>query len=251
MQSSRIAALLEPFLERALASPQLQQISMYIDLLLRWNARMNLTAIRDPEKIVTRHFGESFFLARHLFPPLPVSGHPERSPAMGVANGSAESKTPYPSTASASLNLSFARGGITPRVIDLGSGAGFPALPLKIWAPHVQMVLVESNHKKATFLREVARTLTLTDVDVIAERAEVLSVLPSTQFPRADVVTLRAIEKFDKILPLAAAFMAPSARLALLIGSAQLPSPELLSSLNWQSRQVPKSHSRVLSIGVR
>ena len=68
MDPALIAALLEPFLDRPLSPAQLGQISTYIDLLLRWNARINLTAIREPEEIVTRHFGESFFLARHLFP---------------------------------------------------------------------------------------------------------------------------------------------------------------------------------------
>ncbi len=86
MHPTRIAELLEPFLtvapaachseharsageEPASLSPaQLQDISTYIDLLLRWNARINLTAIRDPEEIVTRHFGESLFAARCLFP---------------------------------------------------------------------------------------------------------------------------------------------------------------------------------------
>ena len=70
MDTARIAALLQPFLEQSLPQSQLDQISIYIDLLLRWNVRINLTAIRHPEEIVTRHFGESFFLARHLFPSL-------------------------------------------------------------------------------------------------------------------------------------------------------------------------------------
>ena len=68
MAPARISALLQPFLEAPLSPVQLDQISTYIDLLLRWNARINLTAIRDPEHIVPRHFGESLFLARHLFP---------------------------------------------------------------------------------------------------------------------------------------------------------------------------------------
>src|SRR5260370_9640936 len=68
MDTARIAALLQPFVEPSLPESMLEQISTYIDLLLRWNARINLTAIRHPEEIVTRHFGEPFFLARHLFP---------------------------------------------------------------------------------------------------------------------------------------------------------------------------------------
>src|SRR6185312_8178771 len=51
-----------------LSHEQLTSISTYIDLLIRWNSRITLTAIRDPEQIVTRHFGESLFAARHLFP---------------------------------------------------------------------------------------------------------------------------------------------------------------------------------------
>src|ERR1700722_454410 len=80
MDTHRIAELLVPFLE---ANDQrlttndciYKHISTYIDILLRWNARINLTAIRDPEEIVTHHFGESLFAASRLFP-LPSSVPP-------------------------------------------------------------------------------------------------------------------------------------------------------------------------------
>src|SRR5258708_10681978 len=130
MDTARIAALLQPFVEPSLPESLLDQISTYIDLLLRWNARINLTAIRHPEEIVTRHFGESFFLARNLFPTsassvartllsanadstqLPATSqlsnacHPERSQAKSEAIGSAKAKAcpelsqrgPYPPT---------------------------------------------------------------------------------------------------------------------------------------------------------
>src|SRR5271163_3461054 len=210
MDAARIAALLEPFVETALADSQLEQISTYIDLLVRWNARINLTAIRKEEEIVTRHFGESLFLARHLFPAPANSGQP--------------------------------------RVIDIGSGAGFPALPLKIWAPKIHLTLIESNHKKATFLREVSRSLTLTNVNVITDRAEVAA--KSQDIPRAKVVTLRAVEHFETILPQAVAFLAPKATLALLIGAAQLPHLTTLTTLNWDDPiNIPQSQSRVLSLG--
>jgi 16S rRNA G527 N7-methylase RsmG len=84
MHPARIAELLQPFLfppnpchsepakageePAVLSATQLQSISTYIDILLHWNARINLTAIRNEEEIVTRHFGESLFAARHLFP---------------------------------------------------------------------------------------------------------------------------------------------------------------------------------------
>src|SRR5438270_8397189 len=115
----RIAELLVPFLGPApLADSELSSIRTYIDLLLKWNSKLNLTAIRDPEEIVTRHFGESLFAARQFFP----------------ACDSHDS------------------------VIDVGSGAGFPGLPLKLWSSSLNLTLIESNQRKATFLREVIRT---------------------------------------------------------------------------------------------
>jgi len=234
MDIAKIAALLDPFLEHSLPPSVLEQISIYIDLLLRWNARINLTAIRRPEEIVTRHFGESFFLARHLFPAASTPCHPERSHVIREADGAAESKDPC------SLPL---------RVLDIGSGAGFPALPLKMWAPQIHLTMIESNHKKATFLREVARALTLTDVNVITDRAEVLAARPDS--PRAELVTLRAVEHFQTILPQAVTFLAPNGALAVLIGIAQVPTLTTLTTLQWhQPIPIPQSRTRVLSIGV-
>ena len=159
-----IAALLHPY-RTGLSATQLAQVSDYLDLLLRWNARMNLTAIRDPEQIVSRHFGESFFLASKLF-------------------GAGASQLPdYEIT-----ELS---------ILDVGSGAGFPGIPLKIACPGLTITLVEANQRKAVFLREVIRALHL-DVEVKNVRAENLP--PAS----AGLVTLRAVEKFDSILPVAA-----------------------------------------------
>jgi 16S rRNA (guanine(527)-N(7))-methyltransferase RsmG len=244
VNSSRIAALLEPFLNRPLTPTQIKQTSIYIDLLLRWNARINLTAVRNSEEIVPRHFGESFFLARHVFP------EADRAPERDCSKREARRSK---------------------LVVDLGSGAGFPGLPLKIWWPEIHLTLIESNHKKAAFLREVVRALTLTHVDVMAGRAESLAdqlpenspadarLSPGTLLshasplsnarssdisthpdfsvsPRpsatlsskptstkADVVTFRAVENFDRALSLAFRFLAPHGRLAILISAAQLP----------------------------
>src|SRR5580692_8861387 len=144
MEPDRIAELLQPFLapstlsfepchsearsavESAVLCPaQLRNISTYIDILLRWNARINLTAIRDEEQIVTRHFGESLFAARHLF----------AKPSSVVKDfDSANDQRP-------------ATNGI--RIADVGSGAGFPGIPIKLWAPSISLTLIESNHKKA------------------------------------------------------------------------------------------------------
>jgi len=228
MDPSRIAELLTPFLKgdchseaqgaeesAGLSSAQLQGISTYIDILQRWNARVNLTAIRNEEEIVTRHFGESLFAARCLFP-VP-SGH----------------------SASSAVNAL--------EVADLGSGAGFPGIPMKIWAPEISLTLIESNHKKATFLREIARALTLTNINIQNQRAESLT---STLF---DVVTLRAVEQFATILPTALSLLAPNGRLALLIGEAQLSvARSTLPDVAWMKPiLIPTARSRILVVARR
>jgi 16S rRNA (guanine527-N7)-methyltransferase len=240
MHPARIADLLQPFLSpitdschsesgrrpgeepavlpAAVLSPtQLHSISTYIDILLRWNARINLTAIRTPEEIVTRHFGESLFAARHLFPSVSSV-----SPVVKAVD-STSAQTPD-------------------RVADLGSGAGFPGIPIKLWAPNITLTLIESNHKKAAFLHEVTRALTLTDVNIQNARAE--SLPPST----FDVVTLRAVERFPQALPIAAILLARAGRLALLISAAQLAATHAaLPNFTWHSPiPIPQSASRVL-----
>ena len=215
MNPARIAELLRPFLgdsSRPELPPNLAaSISTYIDILIRWNSRLNLTAIRDPEAIVTRHFGESLFAARILFPDAPGGSLPTND---------------------------------RPSVADLGSGAGFPGVPLKLWAPAISLTLIESSHKKATFLRELARALTLTDINIQNARAETL---PPSSF---DLVTLRAVERFDTTLPIAAGLVKPSGRLALLIGSAQEDRARiLLPDWSWEPAiPIPLSRSRVVSI---
>jgi 16S rRNA (guanine527-N7)-methyltransferase len=245
MDTARIAVLLQPFLEQPLPPSMLDQISIYIDLLQRWNARINLTAIRQEEEIVTRHFGESFFLASHLFPASSQICHPD--PELAEGEGPASCRAPMPGVR---IIAPFAMSGNPPRVLDIGSGAGFPGLPLKLWAPQIHLTLIESNHKKATFLREAARALTLTDIYIIADRAETVAARPHP--PQAEVVTLRAVEGFAAILPQALSFLSPSGTLALLIGASQLPHLNTTTTLKWRPPiNVPKSHSRVLSIGVR
>ncbi len=139
----RIATLLRDFYPDP-GWTLLDQLSRYLDLLLKWNARTNLTAIRDPEEIVRRHFGESLFTAAHL-------------PACGS-------------------------------LLDLGSGAGFPGLPIQLALPHLRVTLAESQHKKASFLREAVRTLDL-PTEVWGARIEDMAA-----DRRFDVVTLRAVD---------------------------------------------------------
>jgi 16S rRNA (guanine527-N7)-methyltransferase len=227
METSRIAALLGPFLDDASLSPdQLDQISTYIDLVLRWNSRVNLTAIRTPDEIVTRHFGESFFAARHLFP-------------RGVVNIRSA-----PSTATPGAQNPIVTPAAGP-LLDIGSGAGFPGLPIKIWSLHTHVTLIESNNKKVAFLREAIRALGLTDINVSATRAEDL---PDSL---AATVTLRAVERFNQILPTAVRLLVSSGHLALLIGHPQLQETTHLNpTITWHNpTPIPGTKSRILVVG--
>jgi len=214
MQTDQIARLLKPFLKAPLSAHQLEVVSAYLDLLLRWNERINLTAVRRPEEIVTRHFGESFFLAQHLFRP--------------------------------------DWGG---DVVDLGSGAGFPGVPIAVYAPAARVTLIESNHKKATFLRELTRALKTTNLTVYAGRGEEFA----REASPPDVLTLRAVEKFHAAVPVAASIvrgeapLLPNAdrRLALLIGAAQAEDAKKLApGFSWESPiAMPGSTNRILLVG--
>ena len=194
--------LLSPFVSHALDQEKLEQFQLYLDLLLKWNARINLTAVRDAEQIVQRHFGESIFAGEQL-------------------------------------KLDVAR-----NLIDVGSGAGFPGLPIKIIAPHLHVTLIESQQKKATFLREAIRTLGLQNISVHAGRAEEFTV-------KSQIVTMRAVEKFETVLPIAGAMVQNGWKLALLIGSAQNEiARKMLPQFDWQQPvPIPESHSREVLIG--
>jgi 16S rRNA (guanine527-N7)-methyltransferase len=206
LEKSRISHLLSRFIgELRLTEVQLDQISDHLDLLLKWNSKTNLTAIRDPEEIVRRHFGESLFAGRMLYP-----------------NAESSDET----------------------LIDFGSGAGFPGIPIKILVPTLQVTLIESQNKKATFLREVIRALGLKEIQVHVGRAEQSGLTANT-------VTMRAVEKFEESLPVAASMVEPGGRFALLIGAAQVGKAKSLTPLiPWsEAVRIPGSEQRVLLIG--
>jgi 16S rRNA (guanine527-N7)-methyltransferase len=189
LSDTAIGTLLAPYLPEVPAT-LLPQLSIYLDLLLKWNARTNLTAIRNPEEIVRRHFGESLFAARHL----------------------------NPNTSS---------------LLDFGSGAGFPGLPIALLRPDIQVTLAESQNKKATFLREVIRNLALT-TEVWSSRVEAM---PAAR--RFDVVAMRAVDNMETALPAAIARITPGGQLTLLTTTADAPS-------DGRSIPLPNSQSGVL-----
>ena len=172
-----------------------EQLAVYLDLLLKWNARMNLTAIRSPEEIVRRHFGESLFAARYL---------QCSTWNIGASNPGGKASAPH-------------------SLLDFGSGAGFPGLPIQIFRPQLAVTLAEARQKKASFLREVIRSLRLA-TEVWADRVESL---PKTR--QFDVVTMRAVDDMQDAIPAAAA---RATRSLLILGNRPESSPESRKSPN-------------------
>ena len=246
MQPARIADLLAPFLPARPLSPlQLEQVSNHLDLLLQWNARINLTSVRSPEDIIARHFGESFFLAQTLFPSGKASAITPQSPVPGPV--ASDPRSPVAPPLSHAFRDRVGTSAQTPpqSACDLGSGAGFPGLPLKIWQPALSLTLIESNAKKATFLKEVIRKNTLTEINVFSGRAEDLAIT-------ADLVTMRAVDRFERSLPLATHLLNATGTLALLIGASQVSAANSLGSIHWRTPlPLPLSNSRLLLLGAK
>jgi 16S rRNA (guanine527-N7)-methyltransferase len=199
-----VRELLVPF-DVPLTDSQIAQLLAYLDLLLRWNQKINLTAIRTPTDCVTRHFGESFYLTR----------------------------------------LTKVEG----RLLDIGSGAGFPGLALKILCPSLTVTLLEPVAKKRAFLKEVARTCGMNDVEATGHRAEEFSArFGDTAY---DIVTMRAVGEPEKTATLSARFLKPGGRLCLWLGKDQAASVQTEGrGVLWEVlHPIPLSKQRLILIG--
>jgi 16S rRNA (guanine527-N7)-methyltransferase len=184
---------------------QVKQIQRYMELLLAWNEKINLTALRNPLEILHRHFGESMFAAA----------------AVPIQKG---------------------------RLADVGSGGGFPGLPLKIIRPELQVVLIESNIKKATFLAEVIRDVRLADARVVVSRYEELT----EEVAPLDFVCSRALGEFQPFLEWAAEPRVAARQAVLWIGARDLEEVQKIATWVWQEPiPVPNSLRRFLLVGTK
>ena len=182
---------------------QVLQIQQYIGILMAWNDKVNLTAIRDPLEILYRHLCESMF---------------------------------------AGFSVPMERG----RLADTGTGAGFPGLPLKIMRPGLQVFLIESNLKKATFLLEVIRELGLRDAQVLVRRYEELG----EEIAPLHYVCARALGEYQKFLKWAHSDALGAEQVVLWIGANDLPETRKDLSWNWQEPiPVPNSLRRLILVG--
>ncbi len=145
-----------------------QRLLDYIALIEKWNKVYNLTAIRDPEKMVSHHLLDSLAVAPHLH---------------------------------------------AKRLLDVGSGAGLPGIPLALANPDMHVTLLDSNHKKAAFLNQAVIELGLKNAEVCAERVE--SWHPDGRF---DVIISRAFADMGEFVRLTRHLLAPGGLFAAMKG---------------------------------
>ena len=150
------------------------KLAAYLELLSKWNRTYNLTAIREPEKMVTHHILDSLAVLPHL------------------------------ETANGTKNVSL---------LDVGSGAGLPAVPLAIARPAWRVVALDSSHKKGAFVQQVASELGLVNVEAVVTRVE--DYRPAALF---DVVISRAFSDLATFAESSARHLAPGGRLAAMKG---------------------------------
>ena len=149
----------------SLSAEQQEQFRVYEALLMDWNAKINLTAVRDPEGIRVKHFLDSLSCV----------------PVLGDMNGRS--------------------------LIDVGTGAGFPGLPLKIYDPGMRVTLIDSLQKRLNFLEQVVKDLGLGQVRCTHARAEDAGKDPALR-EKFDVAVARAVAA----LPVLAEYCLPLVR---------------------------------------
>jgi 16S rRNA (guanine527-N7)-methyltransferase len=188
---------------QALDGRTAERFENYLSLILRWNARMNLTALRDEESILSRHFAESIACAQAL--------------PMGIET-----------------------------LLDFGSGAGLPGIPIALCRREITVTLAESQGRKAAFLQEAVRVLSLT-AHVHAGRAETLG-------HTFDCVTLRAVDRMTAAVGLAAGLVSADGWLALMTTGSEVDRLKAAAGSEFRSFELtglPGSEIRVLALARR
>ena len=163
------------------------KLTDYVELLRKWNETYNLTAVREPAKMVTHHLLDSLAVLPHV---------------MGTS------------------------------ILDVGSGGGLPGVPLAIARPLLRVTLIDSNHKKAAFLRQAVMELHLDNVTVVCERVERWETAR-----RFDMVVSRALADLPEFVRLAGRLVAAGGVLATMKGV--YPHEELAAlPAGWRVKEV-------------
>jgi 16S rRNA (guanine527-N7)-methyltransferase len=150
-----------------LTERQLEQFQTYYEQLVEWNRRVNLTGITDYEEVQIKHFVDSLSIV------LAMEGAKWADGSFGL--------------------------------LDIGTGAGMPGLPLKIVCPRAKLVLLDSVAKKTAFLRHIVGELGLEEVEILTQRAEEIGHLPEYR-ETFDLVVCRAVSELATVAELTLPF---------------------------------------------
>jgi len=198
---ARLNALLREAGLEPLNAETAERFEDYLSLFLRWNERLNLSAVRDEEGIISRHFVESIAVARAL--------------PTGIGT-----------------------------LLDFGSGAGLPGIPIALCRPEIAVTLAESQNKKAAFLQEAVRVLGI-PAKVYARRAETLEQV-------FDCVALRAVDRMEKAIAAAIRLVAPSGWLVLMTTKGELEGLQRAAGAGFSWREpvrLPGGEARIVALG--
>jgi len=154
-----------------LTSQQCEQFQVYYQELIDWNRRLNLTAITDYDEVQVKHFLDSLTVVLAMKHPLPK----------GM------------------------------RLIDVGTGAGIPGIPLKILLPDIKLVLLDATRKKSTFLEHITRRLEIKNTEIVVGRAEEIAHRPEYR-QQFDLVLSRAVANLPALVELTLPFCAVGGR---------------------------------------
>ncbi len=150
-----------------LNASMVEQFELYYQVLIEWNKKFNLTAITDYQEVQIKHFLDSLTVTIAL------------------------------------TKQELTKPGLS--IMDIGTGAGFPGIPLKIMLPQSRLVLLEATTKKVTFVRYAAQRLELENVEIVAGRAEEAAHLPLYR-QQFDLVVSRAVASLSSLVELALPF---------------------------------------------
>ncbi len=181
-----------------LTGEQTARLGKHYAMLCRWNQRLNLTRITEPQAAASLHYAESLFGAR------------------------------------------FIAGGHT--LLDIGSGAGFPSIPLAVARPDVQVTALEANQKKSLFLKEAKDELELANFKVVTSRLE------DFDWDGYELLTSRALDRAETTLPSVIERLSPKQRLMLYCA------PDLMAKIEGKVRskidthRIPNSEARLIAI---
>src|ERR1051326_6025196 len=206
MIHDEISELLSP-LSITVEASQLEQVSVYLDLLMRWNQRINLTSTRDAGEYIRRHFGESLFVAKWI-----------------TLDGSH---------------------------LDIGSGAGFPGLVLKIAFPALRVTLLEPIAKKRAFLKEIARSCGMVSVEVRPERLN--EYCKRVPWHSLDSASCRAVGRLRVLISEVAPLLNVGGKLCLWVTMQQANDlAQVSEAIHWDPPiRVPGTSRHVILIGSR